>query len=87
MHELPEQFAMLQPLDKWIVGDDVDRSDLMSGATYAELEDLIAAVEPHVEAINAYLDEHQDEAACNPGIIAEPACEAQLDLARRTKNA
>ena len=74
---LPIEFAYLEDLaEQWCVPDDVDRSERMDRASDEELKTLVERLSPHFKAINAYLDEHQDDAACELGTLAEAACEA-----------
>ena len=82
---LPAQFHDLIPLmEQWSIGDDVERDAKMQAATDEELRQLHEAVAPRFDAINAYLDEHDDEEATPYlGTLAEAAVEAQLDLENR----
>lgn len=78
---LPEEFMALQPLaDRFAISDDVRRSDETDAATADEKRDLVAQVEPHLAAINRYLDEHDDESAHLLGSLAEAACEVALEV-------
>ena len=84
LETLPERFEVLVPLiRRWAVSDDAQRSAMQDGTPTEELRALWQAVAPHLEAIDAYLDEHDDEGAHLLGRLAEAAVEASLDLERR----
>jgi hypothetical protein len=82
---LPVRFTGLSDLiRKWSVSDDEARSELIEQASYETLERFVAAVAPHISAINEYLDSFGDEAlpeaAVALGTLAECAVEAQHRL-------
>lgn len=73
--QLPTEFHDLIPLiEQWAVGDDADREDLIESASTAELQRLTDALRPRFQAINAYLDEHDDreEAPSSAGSQRQP---------------
>jgi hypothetical protein len=80
--ELPEQFHPLIPLiERWAISDDAQRSAAMAGASDEDKRALLAAVAPQFDAIDAYLDEHDDlEVAAYLGTLAEAAAEAAVEL-------
>ncbi len=81
---LPDEFQFLQGLaDKFAISDDVERGAKMEAATLEEKQDLVDAVSPHFDAINAYLDDHDDSSAHLLGRLAEATAEARIELARK----
>jgi hypothetical protein len=83
--ELPAVFhSLIDLLEKWDETDDDERSERLARASRAELRQLVAAVEPHFESINRYLDGFGEtplpESAIALGALAEAASEAQLLL-------
>jgi len=81
--QLPTEFSDLQDLaDRFAISDDLDRQSATDAAAVAEKQGLVARLKPRFEAINAYLDEHDDESAHLLGRLAEAACEVQLELNR-----
>jgi hypothetical protein len=81
--QLPADFADLQDLaDRFAISDDVEREAATDAATPAEKAELVARLGPRFEAINAYLDQHDDESAHLLGRLAEAACEVQIELNR-----
>jgi len=81
---LPNEFQDLQPLvDKFAISDDVEREAKMESATAAEKQRLVDSVSPRFDAINAYLDEHDDDSAHMLGRLAEAAAEALIELTRK----
>ncbi len=82
---LPAQFHPLIPLiERWGLGDDSDRSDLLDTAAESILRALIAEVEPYFEAIDSYLDSFKErpptDQAVALGRLAECALEARYRL-------
>lgn len=82
---VPEIFRSLVPLlEKWSQSDDDDRAERLARSSRAELTKFVAAVEPHFESINRYLDGFGDksmpESATALGALAEAAAEAQILL-------
>lgn len=87
---LPVELRPLAPLiEKYGVGDDVDRGTLLGDASDAELRELEAAAAPHWDAINTYLDENmsppgpRQDVAVALGDFAQAAMEARFELGRR----
>jgi hypothetical protein len=79
--KLPDEFSDLQDLaDSFAISDDVKRVEHIESASPAELRRLVDSVWPRMGAINAYLDEHDDEPACLLGCLAEATCEVQMDI-------
>jgi hypothetical protein len=79
--KLPNDFADLQELaDSFAISDDVKRGDRVASVSPEELRRLVDTVWPRMNAINAYLDNHDDEPACLLGSLAETACEVQLQI-------
>jgi hypothetical protein len=77
---LPPEFADLTRFTHLAIGDDVERSAATDAMSEQEKRAFIDEVWPRMDAINAYLDEHQDEAACNLGDIAQAAAELAMEL-------
>ena len=83
--QLPEEFSDLQDLaDSFAMSDDVKRGERVEAASPSELRELVDRVWPRMGAINAYLDEHDDEPACLLGTLAEAACEVQIEIGSPT---
>jgi len=81
--QLPTEFSDLQDLaDRFAISDDLDRQSVTDASAVAEKQGLVARLQPRFEAINAYLDEHDDESAHLLGRLAEAACEVQIELSR-----
>jgi hypothetical protein len=82
---LPLEFSDLQDLaNRFAISDDLDRQSAIDESTQDEKSDLVARLQPRFVAINAYLDEHDDESAHLLGRLAEAACEVQIELNKRT---
>jgi hypothetical protein len=86
--ELPLEFSNLVNISRdWALGDDLERSERIQNATEQELKDILAVVEPELEAINSYLGRfHEDPpsaAAANLARLAETAMEVKITLAHR----
>jgi hypothetical protein len=82
---LPAEFKKLSSLIReWAEPDDEIRSELLGQKSEAALRKFVAAVEPHIPAINEYLDSFREqalpEAAVALGRLAECATEARLIL-------
>ena len=66
---IPQEFRSLLPIaQRWGIGDDVERSELINKATAADKQALFDAVNPYRQQINAWLDSYgknpmPDEAA------------------------
>jgi hypothetical protein len=79
----------LQPLAKLIrdygIGDDIEREKAVVAASPAELDDMVTAVAPHWQVINAFLDENMQppgslqDVAVALGDLAQAAMEADLE--------
>lgn len=87
--ELPAQFSDLADiLRDWGIADDLKRSDKIRDASEQELRQLLAAVEPRLAAISAYLNDREENpasnAADNLGTIMEATFEARAALVSRT---
>jgi hypothetical protein len=81
MSALPESFADLQEFaDVFAVSDDAAREHVESGASLELKRRLVDTVGPRLQQINAYLDQHDDEAAWQLGSLAEATCEVALDI-------
>ena len=52
----PALAQALQRFDRFLIADDVERSDVMSQADDATLRDLVATMEPLYDEVNAVLD-------------------------------
>lgn len=62
LEQLPKRFQPLNSLlQKWATSDDEAREALIEAADRSDLLDLIAAVSPHMAAINAHLDSFGDQ--------------------------
>lgn len=82
---LPKRFHHLIPLImRWSEPDDSARAALIEDATSVTLTELVEAVAPETQEINAYLNTFGDkpwsEAACSLGTLAECAAEARCRL-------
>jgi hypothetical protein len=87
---LPDQ---LQPLASLIAkygeGDDQARGDAMARASADELRELASAVDPHWDAINAFLDENMEQIGSRQDLalsldgFSQAAMEAERELAER----
>jgi len=77
---LPSEFADLERFSKIAVSDDIERSAVTDAMSEQDKREFIDTIWPRMDAINAYLDEHQDEAACNLGDIAQAAAELAVEL-------
>jgi hypothetical protein len=81
LSSLPASLAPLIPLiQKWAEGDDGWREDKLRNASMPQIHKLTEAVEPHLVAIDNYLDLHDNEAAHALGRLAECAIEAKIRL-------
>jgi hypothetical protein len=77
---LPTEFADLERFSKIAVSDDVERGTATDSMSEQDKRNFIDTIWPRMDAINAYLDQHQDEAACNLGDIAQAAAELAVEL-------
>jgi hypothetical protein len=82
---LPQEFKTLQRLiRKWGVSDDDERNEIVQGASRPALKRLVGCVEPHLSAIDEYLDSFKAEplsdAAIALGALAECVLEARAYL-------
>lgn len=78
---LPAEFSDLQELaNSFAISDDKIRDERVSSASSTDLRQLVDRVWPRMDAINAYLDDHDDEPACLLGSLAEAVCEVQLKI-------
>jgi hypothetical protein len=85
IEDLPEAFRPLAPLvHKWAIDDDIERESLIEDSEVSELSDLIAAVAPHMAAIDGYLNSFGDRplnsSAIKLGRLAEATAEARRRL-------
>lgn len=85
LSKLPEELRTLAPLiGEWALGDDEEREAKHHAASIEELQAMHAAVSPHFEAINAWLDDHDDQPeGWALGRLAEGAMEADFEIERR----
>jgi hypothetical protein len=83
--DLPDALSALQPLIRsWAIADDQQRADEIEAAETDELRSLIAAVEPHLSAIDRLcLQDEAAPAAHATGHLAEATLEARQELERR----
>jgi hypothetical protein len=81
---LPKLFADLEVYVQWAISDDVEREERMTSAARSELCELVAAVCPKMEQINAFLDQsdQEREASAALGALAQTPLEAQEHLLR-----
>jgi hypothetical protein len=68
--------------DRFAVSDDVQRGEATSAASIEQKRELVDKVSPRFDAINAYLDDHDDEPAHLLGRLAEAACEVSIEIGR-----
>jgi hypothetical protein len=79
----PVEFSDLQYLaDSFAVSDDVKRGERMDATSIIERRRLVDTVWPRLNAINGYLDNHDDDAAHLLGRLAEAACEVAIEIGR-----
>jgi hypothetical protein len=83
---LPPSLRLLTPIiQKWSIGDDCERTDLLEESPQSELEELVRAVGAHLSEIDRYLDsvgEAIPEAALALQTLQECTAEARLILKR-----
>jgi len=79
-NELPSEFADLNRFSQLAVSDDVERGTATNAMSEQDKRYFIDTIWPRMDAINAYLDKHQNEAACNLGDIAQAAAEIAVEL-------
>jgi hypothetical protein len=83
--QLPTEFADLQDLaDRFAISDDLNRQSATDAASLNEKQELVRRLNPRFDAINAYLDHHDDEEAHLLGRLAEAACEVAIELIRQS---
>ncbi len=81
MTKLPDEFADLQDLANiFAISDDVERDRVEASVSQQQKQDLVSRVWPRMDAINTWLDAHDDEKAHLLGRLAEAACEVQLEI-------
>jgi hypothetical protein len=81
--KLPAEFSDLQGLvDLFAISDDVRRGESTEAASLPERRRLVDTVWPRLEAINKYLDGHDDDSAHLLGRLAEAACEVAIEIGR-----
>jgi hypothetical protein len=81
---LPPEFVALLPVaNRWCIGDDVQRDDAIREARVEDLRDLVAAVKPRLNEIDAFLNRTSAPSAeaAALGTLAECALEAESYLA------
>jgi hypothetical protein len=79
--KLPNEFSDLQSLaDRFAVSDDLKRQQVTDTASAEDLRQLVDTMWPRFGAINAYLDQHDDEPACVLGCLAEAASEVANEI-------
>jgi hypothetical protein len=87
---LPDDLRHLAALiERYAESDDVGRSELLAGASVADLRELTEAPAQHWDAINSFLDNdmqppgpHQD-VACALDSFAQAALEARFEREKR----
>ena len=78
---MPEQFYDLEDIaQRWAISDDSTRADALDTATKSEREELVRRIMSRIDAINAFLAEHDDGPATSLGALAETASEAKISL-------
>jgi len=80
---LPPEFVDLAKYTNLAIGDDIQRSAATNAMSEQERRSFIDTIWPRMDAINAYLDKHQDEAACNLGDLAQAAAELAIEMKYR----
>jgi len=79
--KLPTEFSDLQDLaDLFATSDDLKRGESTDVAPVSERRRLVDAVWPRLDAINGYLDDHDDDSAHLLGRLAEAACEVAIEI-------
>jgi hypothetical protein len=79
----PPEFADLARFTNFAVSDDLERGAVTDAITEQDKRAFIDAIWLRMDAINSYLDGHQDEAACNLGDIAQAAAELAIEMKYR----
>jgi hypothetical protein len=83
LRSLPNSlFGLAGLIQKWAIGDDSERADLLEESPTSELWDLVTAVDAHFEEISRYRSsvEDSDEVTIALGTLEECAEEARLML-------
>jgi hypothetical protein len=87
---LPEVLQHLAPLiARYAESDDVGRAELLASASVDDLRELSASVDPHWDAINAFLDANMQppgpgqEVALALDSFSQAAMEARYELEER----
>jgi hypothetical protein len=84
LEALPPSLRALTPIiQKWAIGDDSERADLLDESPPSELGELVRAVDAHLSEIDRYLDsvgEAMPEAALALQTLEKCAAEARLIL-------
>ena len=79
--KLPTEFSDLQSLaDLFAISDDLKRNQSADAAPVSEQRRLVDTVWPRLDAINEYLDDHDDDSAHLLGRLAEAACEVAIEI-------
>jgi hypothetical protein len=79
--KLPAEFSDLQDLaDLFAISDDLKRGENTDAASVTERRRLVDTVWPRFDAINEYLDGHDDDSAHLLGRLAEAACEVAIEI-------
>jgi hypothetical protein len=79
--KLPAQFTDLQALaNRFAISDDVARDAATTSASDEDRRLLVDTISTRFDAINAYLDHHDDEPAHLLGRLAETACEVGIEI-------
>ncbi|HTU85623.1 MAG TPA: hypothetical protein VMF57_08615 [Solirubrobacteraceae bacterium] len=81
---LPDPLSDLSVLaERWAIGDDERRGDMIAAAADADLDELWGEVSPRFDQINALLAARATDRATVAGDLAQAAVEAESELRRR----
>jgi hypothetical protein len=85
--KLPAEFSDLQDLaDLFAAGDDLKRGENIDAASVAEQRRLVDTLWSRFDAINEYLDGHDDDRAHLLGRLAEAACEVAIKIGQPARS-
>jgi hypothetical protein len=84
---LPAEFSDLQDLaDLFAISDDLKRGESAGATSAIERRRLVDTVWPRLDAINKYLDGHDDDSAHLLGRLTEAACEVAIEIGQPARS-